>query len=196
MTTHLKAYLDALPQGVGSYPTYVQKASIYRQFLDLTPMAGVTEVLPEAVRHLVTDPAPVSAWIPEVHLTALYLATLDVRYADETAYVEHWGEVNRALLQGRLYRLLMRVASPSIVIRGAVSRWRSFHRGVALHLDRVSRGNVVVRMTCPPGLIPAVLAPSYALAFQAALEVAGADEAVVRVEARTDTEIRFTGRWR
>lgn len=193
--SYLQTYLDALPQGEDSYPDYLQKAAVYRQFLDLMPMAPVADVLPAPLRHLVLDPEPVSAWIPEVHLNAVYLAARDVAFVDDQAYRDHWRRVNETLLSGRLYRMLMRVASPTVVIRGAGSRWSSFHRGVGLHLDRVNQGQLAARLTYPAHLIPEPLAESYAMALQVALEVAGARSARIVAQAYTPTEISLVGSW-
>jgi len=193
---HLQDYLDALPLAEESYPDYLQKASVYRQFLALTPGAGLAEALPPSVRRLVTDPEPVSAWIPEVHAVAIYLSAYDVGFADEVAYLEHWKKVNDALLGGPLYRILMRVVSPTIVLRGARSRWGNFHRGLGFHVDNLSPGNLEARLTYPVALLPEVLAVSYTSAFQAALELAGAREARLRVVSYTPTRTHFAGTWR
>lgn len=193
----LRQYLDALPGGLDAYPGHVQKASVYRQFLAATPsLDGLAEHLPEPLAELVLAPAPASVWLPEVHVTALYFAAADFLRMTPAAYRQHWYRVNRALLESPLYRVLMALASPERILRGAETRWKALHRGVTFTLTLEGPGQVGAALRYPAHLLPEAQADGYATAFQAAIELSGGKDTRFHVAAWAPTELRIEGRWR
>jgi uncharacterized protein (TIGR02265 family) len=194
--TRMQAYLDALPDGVESYPQYVQKASVYRQFLQEMPSRDLIGHLPPPVERLLTAPLPVSAWVPEVYATALYLAIADVHLPDEREFLAHKLEANRKILSSALYRILMMVVSPNVALRNTGARWRMFHRGIALATQELGPQRVEVRMTFPPHLVPPLLVRTYGLVFQATTETAGGKDVAVLVRSSDEGHADYEVTWR
>ncbi|NOU33620.1 MAG: hypothetical protein HOO96_37480 [Polyangiaceae bacterium] len=194
----MQVYVDALPQGLDSYPECVQKASIYREFLVGIDCEALRPELPPTLRAMIDAPAPVTAWVPEVHASALFLAMSDT-FADDTAFVDHVYRGNRRLLDSPLYRLLFRVLGPRTILRGARSRWGLFHRGgVEMVLDLPSDNDAkhaALTLEYPPRVIAPLLALSYAGAFRAAAELSGAQDVSVRVQTHGSEHVTYALSW-
>ncbi len=195
----MQVYIDGLPQGLDSYPECLQKASIYREFLVGIDCEALRPHLPPTLRAMIDAPAPVTAWVPEVHASALFLATRDA-FADDAAFVEHAYRGNRRLLDSPLYRLLFRVLGPRTMLRGARSRWGLFHRGgVEMILDLPAdddASHASLTLEYPPRVIAPLLALSYASAFRAAAELSGAQEVSVRVAVHGSEHVTYALSWR
>lgn len=192
----VQAYLAALPEAERSYPECLMKASVYRTWLQDLSADAVAEALPASLRPLIRDPEPVTAWIPEVHTNAIFMAGLDAVFGSREAFVAHYERMNEKLFSGPLYRVLMKVASPAIVVRGAVSRWKSFHRGANLTTENVQSGSGTVRVEAPPGLYSRLLAEAYAGSFVVALRLAGGKDVTMTLTEFTETGFTYQGTWR
>ena len=70
-------YVASLPRGLLSNPTSECKASLYREGLAALPRAVPTERLDSLLADYFENPVPVSAWVPEVVNTAVFLAIAD-----------------------------------------------------------------------------------------------------------------------
>jgi hypothetical protein len=168
----MEAYLASLPRGLESYPACQQKAVILRSFVTPAMRPQIEAALPPEVRPLLEHMPAVTEWIPEVHATTIYLAARDATGSDE-AYVASAYELNRNLLSGTMYRILFTFVSPARVLKGATSRWGQLHRGTELRPRSVGENEAVMRLSCPPNLVPPVLALAYGTAYRAAVELAG-----------------------
>jgi hypothetical protein len=188
-------YLTGLPNGLGSYATCVQKASVLRQFLKLAPASWRGD-LPEPLGALVRDPPPFTAWVPEVQATAVYLAIVDVREWEDKDFVARALTMNRELLKSPLYRVLMTVVSPGWLVRGAPSRWATMHQGIELSAQMVGDTSAQFDLTFPRRLVPTLIAQCYATAFQAALESASARKVSVSLGRSTDETATYRCDWR
>ena len=191
----MNAYLAQLPAGIDSYPDVLEKASVYREYLVGADCDALRLLLPAALHPLVDAPPPRSAWVPEVHVGALFLALSDM-LGEEEAFLDLAYRANRRLLSGPMYRLLFSLLGPRTILKGAQSRWGHFHRGVTMHVELIDEARgATVRLTFPPKLLVPLLFRSYGEAFRAAAEVAGAKEASVRIEAHGDAYVRFAIDW-
>jgi uncharacterized protein DUF2378 len=188
-------YVASLPGGLASYPTCVQKASVLRQFLELGPKSWGSN-LPAPLDALVCDTPPLTAWIPEVHATALYLALIDARRWEEKDFVAQSLTMNRELLQGPLYRILMSLASPGRLLREASNRWSAMHQGTELSAQMVGNTSAQVNLAFPRRLVPTLIAHCYATAFQAALERASAKSATTSLVVLSDEKAVYRCDWK
>jgi uncharacterized protein (TIGR02265 family) len=191
----MEEYLGALPRGLAAYPACQQKSAILRTFMTAEMRQHIEPALPPELRGLVTHPPPVTAWIPEVQATALYLAGRDAIGSDEE-YVELAYALNRDLLSGVLYRALFMFISPSRVLAGAASRWGQLHRGTDLRALKVTDTDAVLRLIGPPNLIPHVVALAYGTAFRAALELSGGQDVVVTCRRDGPEGCTYLASWR
>jgi hypothetical protein len=187
-------YLAGLPQGLRTHPTCVQKASVFRQFIQLAPESWGSD-LPAPLDAMMDDPPPLAAWIPEVHATAVYLAIVDARGWADKDFVEQALTMNRELLQGPLYRILMTVFSPSRLVRGASNRWAAMHRGIELSAEMDGSTSGLFNLRFPRRLVPTLIAQCYATGFQAALEMASAKRVTVSLVTSTDEDAAYRCDW-
>ncbi len=192
------AYVASLPQGLSSYPEHVQKASVYREFIRFMPTGALPGRVPAVIEQLFLRPLPASAWVPEVHVTALFLAICDAGFPNEADFIARAFVANQELLTGPLYRILMMVASPGYLARNAEARWNTFHRGIKMVTETLPEGktrSAVFRLEYPHGLLPELMARSYTTAFRAALEAAGGRGVNVEVQRYGPTSCAFACRW-
>lgn len=191
----LDAYLAGMTGGLDAHPGCVAKGALVRNLLDGQPTDELARRLPAPLRRLATDPPIGSEWIPEAHLTSLYLALADVRGLRDEDFLAFARERNRALFRSPAYRFLMEVVSPATLVRFGSQRWGNFHRGTSLDLDGFADDGVRFTLRFPAGLLPPLMLRVYAQAFVAAFELARARFPDVRVEAEDACSARFLAVW-
>ena len=189
---HLQRFLDALPEGIASYPDYQQKASIIKPFIELSGMHQPPEGTPPEIAALIENPPPPSVWIPEVHGKGLWLAAYDAIFAgNEARFREFSMQVNRNIVSQGFYKAIMRLVGPSMSARGVAAAWKSFHRGIEQSYERTGKNSAKITLTYPAHLICDAIAPSYVTAFAAALEVGGTQVRTAALVSYTPTEASF-----
>lgn len=196
----LSAYIDGLPLGVDSHPGCTVKASVYRDALDSKGLDDVIDELPEALRMLVLEPPPVSAWVPEVHAIAIMTAIRDRHFESGQsgldAYEEWTHERNLRLLTRPLYRALFLLLSPERLLNGLGRRWGAFRRGTTLEVLESSRGRAALRLRYPTNLYDETALSGLSGAFRAAAEAAGARDPRLDLLERTPRGTRWEAHWR
>lgn len=193
----VERYLADLPDGVASYPTYVQKASVLRSFLTEGAIpAALLQRLPPELRAGLEPMPPVNQWIPEAHANAVILGVRDLHFDTDDAFERWVYQQNLALLRGPLYIALFRVVGPTRVMNGGAARWAQFHRGITLSIRVAKDQQAEVTLTCPPELLGPLMARCYTTAFRAALEIAGAKDVSVRLAASHAKGFDLTASWR
>ncbi len=191
------AYLAALPSGVDAYPGCEQKASIFHNTIDdAHSLVPHVDSLPPALRETARRPPPVNTWMREVHGIALSYAVADIYFGrDDDAYLDYIYRRNKDMLGGLLYRALFRIMRPQSMAPMLATRWRQFHRGVDLVLVPSARNAFEARLTYPAHVVDALRVRSYAMAFRAALEVAGAVGVALEITDVGDTLAMMRGAW-
>ncbi len=195
-TTQMEEYLSELPHGLDSYPEYVQKASVYRKVFTPKLTEKFAPLLPDKLRQLLAEPLPVTAWIPEVFGNALLLVLFENHFLDESRWIAEALETARALFLGPMYRSMMMLLSPELIIQRAPSRWEALHRGIELSASISTESVASLRLRFPPRLVPRVVALVYGPAFQAALEAAGARDARCVLAESASEEAVYEATWR
>ena len=191
----LTEYLEGLPRGLDSYPDCTQKASVYRQAFGRRYASTLAPRLPTTLARLLTEPEPISAWIPEVHGNALFVALYETTYGDEEAFLRDGRETGRRLFNGPLYKMLMVVTSPALIVRRANVGWTALHRGIALDPRLTGDRTAQIRVTFPRNLVPRVVALTYASAFHAGLEGAGGKRIECALRAHTAEHAQYDATW-
>ncbi len=196
----LAAYIDSLPFGIDSHAACMVKASVHRDALASRGLDNVVDELPEALRALVLEPPPVTAWVPEVHaisiMTALRNRHFEAGPAGLDAYEEWTYERNRRLLTKPLYRALFLVLSPERLLKGLGRRWAAFRRGTQLEVLESGGGRALLRLRYPTNLYDETALRGLAGAYRAAAEAAGAHESRIEMIERTARGARWEARWR
>jgi hypothetical protein len=191
----LAEYLEGLPRGLDSYPEHTQKASVYRQACGRRYASKLAPLLPATLARLLTEPAPISAWIPEVHGNALFVALYETSYGEEESFLRDGRETGRKLFNGPLYKMLMALASPALIVRRANAGWTALHRGIALDARLTGNQAASIRVTFPHNLVPRVGALTYASAFHAALEAAGGKRVACALTSLAAEHAQYDATW-
>lgn len=190
-----RAYLEALPSGLRSYPECLSKVSIWRNILRWTDTARLVGGLPPELRALFALSMPDSAWFPAVHIFVGHLLLRDCLFASDEAICEHFRFVNRKLLSGRLYRVLFMVSSPEMLVYASDRRFGQLFRGIAFAVRWIGRGQLEVTLTYPPYLLPPLVCRLYLVAFEVAVELAGAQKVRGEQLEENGSSIRYALRW-
>ncbi len=189
----LEAYERSLPEGLASYPHCQHRAEFYCGFIERVPLAGVAARLPAPLRTLVDTPPKPSAWVHEVHLTALYLAACDLVLDHEQQLIDTLQEVNYHALRSPLNRIMFMVATPRILLGAGNARWRAFHRGSVFETQRRGAGGSL-RLSYPEHLFPELIAKVYEAVFQTVMDLV-CDDATVRLIAWKPTVATYDVSW-
>lgn len=162
VSPRLAAFLASLPAGLDSYPTCVQKGSVVRAFLAGTP---AVHGLPEPLHQLASRQPLATAWVPEVHASALYLAFADAHFPRERDFLAFCARRNAELLRGPMYRTLLAICSPSMMLQSLRMAWPLFHRGTTLAFVEKGPGRARLRLAFPPYVLPELIARGIQTAF-------------------------------
>jgi hypothetical protein len=185
-------YLDALPDGIYSYPECQARSGILQTFLESRP-PPVGEQDPWVVGLL----SPTTrSYIPEVVSNAGLLAIGDAAGLTDAQWLAWNHEANRALFRGLLYRALMAIFSPMMLLERAPARWESFHVGTSLTLTKGGEREAIVRLAFPERLHLPLHLEAYGRAFAAAMEHARGRDVSVELLVSTATSAEYRARWK
>jgi hypothetical protein len=188
------SYLRRLPAGLLSHPQCESKASVYREAVRNLPRPLALEPLDPVLAEYVQDPLPMSAWVPEVVNTALYLAIADQVFDDDVAFLEWVSQFSQRVFEAPMYRLLMAVASPQRLATGGERRWSNFHTGVDYEI-KVLEGGTQGRFEYPHYLYDNLAVRATLKAIEAAYRASGARDARADLLSCTVTRAEFRVLW-
>ncbi|MFK8004163.1 MAG: hypothetical protein AB8H86_31650 [Polyangiales bacterium] len=165
-------YLESIEGGLDAYGEYRVKAAVLRGMIQGHDREALTTALPIRLRPL-TDPSlPATMWVPEVHATVLYLTCRDLFFASEDAFVADVLQRNLRLLDGRIYRNLVRLFAPQRIANVGRSVFNTLlHDG--LKVVSVDGTPLLWKLSYPDHLVPKVIGRCYGTAIVAALKTAG-----------------------
>ena len=183
------AYLRSLPNGARSFPECRARAEIFEEVIPRV-QARAPAAYERLTRQWFAEGVPRSEWLPETFGNALLLFYRETCFDSDAGFLRDAYEVNGALYQRPLYRALMLVLSPTLVLMGASKRWPSFRVGTNLRAKPVRRVGehraTQVVLEHPPGLHTPFHLAAFAEAFRAAADAAGARDASVTVAAESE----------
>jgi len=197
--TAYQDYLGRLPSGLDSHRDSLCKGSLIHMVLDDPDMKR--RLWPHLPVELRFEPLPpVSAWVPEVQHLAMWSVMRDTLFSSDEEIAACSRELNARLFAKPLYRALMWVASPDLLLRGAAQRWGQFHRGSAVEVvDRKKSAegeSVEVRLSYPTNLFAPIHCLLFAGAVEAALYAAGARDPRHEIASSTPKQTMLRLRWR
>lgn len=182
--SRLERYLARLPNGVDSYPEVVVKASTFTAALADKPIPVVHGQLPPPIEKLILTPPLVSAWVPEVHMVAIFKLIGDHHFEGRggtPAFLDWVYDQNRKLLGGKLYRALFFFLTADHVFRGVEQRWNAFRRGTSLSVVSRSGRHALFEFRFPRYLLDEEGLWAIAMALRAVGELAGAKRTEIQI---------------
>jgi len=172
-------YLASLPKGVDSFPECRVRTDSqidgFKQYAALFPAEAIG---PDVRRHLeAMDTAP---WMPEVVANLTRLMIRDKAYADDAAFFQWNYEISIQVFKSPVYRMLMALISPTLLMMGATKRWGAFREGTRLE-PKVGKNGGQLILRYPAGLYESVMLEVFAAAFRGALDISRAKNSRVTV---------------
>ncbi|MDF2697297.1 MAG: hypothetical protein K0S65_5680 [Labilithrix sp.] len=190
----LERYLRRLPNGIDSYPDCRCRASVYRVFTDTLDLTSFPfDDVPPPIRAMLNSPLLPGSWLHETHVIGAILAAIDFRRLDDDAALRWMDESNERLLNGRMFRSLMRLASPSILVALASRQWGHIHRGMRFVVERGMPTKV--RIEYPAHLYDELLARATASGIRHALTLSRAKDPRVEMESHSPTTAIYRVTW-
>jgi hypothetical protein len=131
----LSAYLSRLPDGLDSYPECASKGSMVRSALEGHDVRADASHLPAALAELIEAPPPPTRWIPLVCAEAIFHLVCDRYYPSEEAAIEWSYQRTLAMAASPLYRKLVTVAGPGLLLKIGSRVHGLFERGTSVLAD-------------------------------------------------------------
>lgn len=195
----LANYLEHLPNGdVGAYPRCEARGTVARGLLEERPIppnvVGRGEV-PDAVYSMVAAPPLRSSWVPEAANAALNYLIGDVHGLSEEAHLKLIEAVTLKLYTGPVYKLLMSIVSPQMLLQVASNRWQALHRGTTLTAEKVGGSGMRLILEFPDSLFVGLGLRLWANVYRVTLEHSRAKNAKVVVSEALRTRGVFECSW-
>ncbi len=192
------AYLGGLPAGFDSFADCAVQAEALQELRKEFPELVKDSSLPAPIRGFL-DGSSRNAWVSEVASNVLLHMVRDVHFASDEDFMSWAYENSRKVFRSPLYRALMFVMSPTLVVMGASKRWVTFHKGSTLSAKPVSQtGNqysTVVTLDFPAGLFSELTLQRQGAAFKAALIGTTAANLTMSTEPQGSESCNFVARW-
>jgi hypothetical protein len=146
----LALYLDRVG-GIDALPACQAKASVLRELLNEHALGSLADrALPAALQAFVRQPPPMNVWVSEVLSEAGYCAAYDFTFTSAAEATAANVRTNLRLFQLPMYRALMIVMTPSLLLRAASMRWSAFHRGSTLTVRESAAHSALAVLEFPP----------------------------------------------
>lgn len=191
------AYVEGLPNGLASHPEAQCVADVVKAMFEAFPnLREVQGVGPTLRRALQADHED-GEWTPEAVAMTLRLMARDACFASDQAYLD-WTEMTAGQIFAKpIYRVLMYVLSPTLVLMGAQKRWARFRRGSTLQAGaKLEDGSVPLTLKHAEGLYSRLLLESFGVSYRAAITAAHAKDVEVDLVEMAPTEATWHLRWR
>ncbi len=187
--------LGVLPQGLRSHPGCRVKGAVVRSWLLQQPVAFEPGSVPDEIRDLVENPPLPSAWVPSAVARTTWLATADMLFPGDDRGALEWTNRGVARVIGSgLYRALIALASPRLLIRALEVNLRAVNKGTTM-ASTIEGSSASVTWRYPVGIVPRLMADVTANALELLLSAARAEHPRVGVASLSPTMCRFSASW-
>ena len=188
------SYLERLPEGLESYPSCLVRTEVTELVLQRFPHVldhpGVAPVFADQLRKTLEQ----GEWMSEAMGIAVRMIARDTIFKSDAEYDDWTFEISKELYTRRVYRVLMYLISPSLVVLGAARRWNAFRQGTNLVAKPHSSGGEI-ELAFPPHLYTPLVLGGLGQAFRAALEAARARNARVKLDEVEADHARWSVTW-
>ena len=188
----LDAYLAGLPDGLASHPECTMDVGLLRLCLARYP---VGDTLPPSLHPVLDALRGDAQTLPEVKVRAGLAAVCDLQSVEPPDWGSRFKALRRALLHDRLVGPSLAVPGSAHFGRTLVRSWTSLHHGCSIETLESNEQGVDLAIEHPTGLLDELARVDLAAHFEAAAELAGVANPVVRVDDTTPTGARIRVRW-
>ncbi len=185
----LADYLDRLPDGLASYPDCQSKATLLQSSLDAVTLDEAVG-LPDELTALLRDPPAAGLWVPAVWSDAMFFVACDLYYPTEAQVLAWTRERTESIAKHPLYRTLLRVPGPRVLLRMGASAHDLVQRGTELHLEADAEG-AWIEMRFPPHLHVGLNLVSNVALWQSVVEITGGRNVACTMTRATATLARY-----
>jgi hypothetical protein len=187
------AYLASLPLGLASHPQCTARTDTARLMLAEFPQLLATGVTAGLV-HTLEKTIRGAEVFPDVMSVLLRLLVRDAAFRDDQGFLEWNQALSARVFSSPVYRVLMHVLSPTLVLTGAQRRWNAYRTGTHLSSEG-TRDGATLKLASPAGLYPELVARSYAELFRAALLAARAQDVQIAMVAHEPALATYRLSW-
>jgi hypothetical protein len=191
------AYIAQLPQGLDSFPACRAKYDAIELLLEHSDELTKDASLPEPIRAALNGRP--GSWHPDAAVMAITLMARDRIFASDAEYMNFTYQSSSALFDRIIYRALMKLMSPTLLVMGSARRWTTFRSGTQLRsvgskkAGRRMTGEVI--LSHPPELFPDLFLHSLCHTFRAALDLSRGRGVEVRVGLQQGGETQYHLAW-
>ncbi|HEY3444884.1 MAG TPA: hypothetical protein VGK67_00915 [Myxococcales bacterium] len=191
----LAQYLDTLPNALASFPEAQAKGSICKHLLEKHPIKD-PQGLPDEIVAFTGKTIPSAAWVSEAACMGLHLAIGDTYQMGAAEYDRWLYEHNAGLLEGRfMFKALMSLASPAVLMQGAAIRFNGFHQGTRLELASSAAKGLDFHLAYPSGLYTELCLAAFRAAFQVSLDMTKARDVRCALVSAEPAKAQFRVTW-
>ena len=192
----LAAYVDALPDGLASYPDCRSKGTLLRSSLDHHDTEDMAKGIGPVLADILRSPPPAGVWAPAVYNDALFHAACDLHYPSDEAMLRWCRDRTDAMANNPLYRAIIRLPTPRMIVSIASRFHDLFQRGTTLTVIDSSATHANARLSFPPHLHSRLNALSNVAMFEVLLEQVNAKRVRVTMTEQSPTHALYACRWR
>lgn len=189
------AHLERLPAGIESHPDATCVADVLDVLLEDFPQFRRPPGVSARVQEWLDQEYTSGMWVPEMRIVTTQLMARDLYFRDDEHFVAWSHDMSVRVFKKPLYRMLMYVLSPTLVLMGAQKRWSRFRRGSTMSGRPHEDGSYTLAVDHPDGIYSPMLLDGLGASYQAALEAAGAKNVDVAVVASEPTRSEWRLTW-
>lgn len=188
------AYLAELPGGLEAYPRCRVRTAVTREITDQFPTALDSPGMDPAIAALIRTAIQRGEWMPEAYGMLVRLIVRDVVFQTDADYHRWYYDIAGKIFAKPVYRMLMYVVSPTLVMLGAQKRWAAFREGTTLSA-KIDRNQGEIELKFPEKLYPELILVGFGEAFRASIVAARARNAKIDLIEAAAERARWTVSW-
>jgi hypothetical protein len=190
----LARYLDALPDGLASYPECKTRGTLVSSAVFGHVASSFPRGLPAPLRALIVAPPLPGAWVPAVHSDAVFFAICDRHHPTGDEVLAWTRERTLRTAQSKMYRALTRIVGPGMLLRMVGHTHAMFQRGTEMTATSIPGGMKLV-LSHPPYLHCGLNHLANVAMIEALIGLATTSQAQVEMPTSAPTYAEYLARW-
>jgi hypothetical protein len=192
--TETLSYWNSLPAGHLSFPRNTCSVNPSLQAMEEFPgLRQLPTEVPAALRKAVSE-IPATGMIPDALGVCVRMLLRDLHFGAEQPYLDWNFKMSARVFRQPLYRALMLVMSPSMMVSNAAKRWGAFRTGSTLE-GKLGKNDAELTLTAPVGLYPPLMLRIIAESFRAAISATGAENVQIHLGLQQGEKTTYSVKW-